>query len=104
MAFLTPPLACGSLVCIIRRLASMVEEALAERFGKLVRRLREERGFSQEGFAFRVGLHRTYVGDIERGEKNVTLVTANKLVRGLDLTLADLLLEMEQRSDDPEEG
>lgn len=81
----------------------MVKETLAARFGKLVRRLREEQGFSQEGFAFQVGLHRTYVGDIERGEKNVTLVTADKLARGLDLTLAGLLLEMEQRFDDPEE-
>ncbi len=37
----------------------MGEETLAKRFGELVRRLRAERGFSQEEFAFRVGLHRT---------------------------------------------
>lgn len=85
-------------------MASMAEETLAERFGALVRRLRKERGFSQEGFALRVGLHRTYMGDIERGEKNVTLVTADKLARGLGLTLAALLTELERRSDGPEEG
>ncbi len=74
----------------------MAEKTLAERFGELVRRLRKEQGFSQEEFAFRVGLHRTYMGDIERGEKNVTLVTAEKLAKGLGLTLAGLLLKMEQ--------
>lgn len=98
-----PPLACRSLVCIIRRFSSMGEETLAEGFGRLVRRLREERGYSQEGFAFRVGLHRTYVGDIERGEKNVTLVTADKLAKGLGLTLAGLLSELERRADAPDE-
>jgi transcriptional regulator with XRE-family HTH domain len=80
----------------------MGEEALAKRFGELVRRLRKEQGFSQEAFAFKVGLHRTYMGDIERGEKNVTLVTADKLAKGLGLTLAGLLLEMEREPDGAE--
>lgn len=72
------------------------EDAGSERFGELVRRLGNEQGFSQEEFAFRVGLHRTYMGDIERGEKNVTLVTSEKLAEGLGLTLAGLLLKTEQ--------
>ncbi len=74
----------------------MTEGTLAERFGALVRRLRSEQGYSQERFAFRVGVHRTYMGDIERGEKNITLVTADKIARALGLTLAGLLLEMER--------
>jgi transcriptional regulator with XRE-family HTH domain len=82
----------------------MAEETLAERFGKLVRRLRREQGFSQEEFAFRVGLHRTYMGDIERGEKNVTLVTADKLAKGLGFTLAGLLLKLEQEPSGPDDG
>ncbi len=82
----------------------MCEQTLTESFGRLVRRLRKERGFSQEEFAFRVGLHRTYMGDIERGEKNVTLVTADKLAKGLGLTLAGLLAELERRPDGPREG
>lgn len=57
------------------------DEALVKGFGATVRRLRSEQGYSQEGFAFRVGLHRTYVGNIERGEKAVTIVTANKVAR-----------------------
>lgn len=64
-----------------------------------MRKLRSEQGYSQEGFALRVGLHRTYVGNIERGEKAVTIVTANKLAGALGLTLADLFAELERESD-----
>ena len=74
----------------------MGDDALVKGFGATVRRLRSEQGYSQEGFAFRVGLHRTYVGNIERGEKAVTIVTANKVARALGLTLAGLLAEMER--------
>jgi transcriptional regulator with XRE-family HTH domain len=80
----------------------MAEEDLAKDFGRLVRRLRSERGFSQEAFAFRVGIHRTYMGDIERGEKNVTIKTADKIARALGLTLADLFSELERGSEVPE--
>jgi transcriptional regulator with XRE-family HTH domain len=76
----------------------MGDEALVKRFGKTVRRLRSEQGYSQEEFALRVGLHRTYVGNIERGEKAVTIVTANKLARALGLTLAGLFAELERGS------
>ena len=76
------------------------EEALTRRFGELVRKLRSEQGFSQEGFAYRVGLHRTYVGQIERGEKNVTILTANKLAKALGITLTSMFAELERGSDD----
>jgi len=75
----------------------MVEEDVVKRFGKTVRRLRSEQGFSQESFAQRCGLHRTYIGIIERGEKAVTIVTANKIARALDITLADLFGELERK-------
>jgi transcriptional regulator with XRE-family HTH domain len=79
----------------------MGDEALVKRFGGTVRRLRSEQGSSQEGFALRVGLHRTYVGNIERGEKAVTIVTANKLAGALGLTLADLFAELERGPNEP---
>jgi transcriptional regulator with XRE-family HTH domain len=82
----------------------MGDEALVKGFGRTVRRLRTERGYSQEGFAFRVGLHRTYVGNIERGEKAVTIVTANKLARALGITLAQLFAELEREADPPGEA
>ena len=69
--------------------------ALALRFGRLVRRLRSEAGWSQEEFAFRVGVHRTYVGAIERGEKTVTIETAAKIARALEVTLSQLFVALE---------
>ncbi|MGB3634857.1 MAG: helix-turn-helix transcriptional regulator [Rubrobacteraceae bacterium] len=68
----------------------MVEETLAREFGKLVRRLRKERGYSQEEFSFRVGLHQTYVSSVERGERNVTIQTADRIAKALGTTLSDL--------------
>lgn len=73
------------------------EEALARRFGGLVRRLRLQRGYSQEEFSFRVGLHQTYVSSIERGERNVTIGTADRIARALGTTLADIFSELDRR-------
>lgn len=78
----------------------MAEEALAKRFGELVRRLRQERGFSQEEFSFRVGLHQTYVSSIERGERNVTIQTAQRIARALDTSLAGMFEELERGAED----
>jgi transcriptional regulator with XRE-family HTH domain len=76
----------------------MAEETLARRFGELVRRLRQERGYSQEEFSFRARLHQTYVSSVERGERNVTIQTADRIARALGTTLADLFTELEQGS------
>jgi transcriptional regulator with XRE-family HTH domain len=78
----------------------MAEETLARRFGELVRRLRQERGYSQEEFSFRVGLHQTYVSSVERGERNVTIQTADRIAKALGTTLADLFGELERGSDE----
>jgi len=74
----------------------MGDEALAERFGRLVRRLRVEKGYSQEEFSFRVGLHQTYVSSVERGERNVTIQTADRIARALDTTLVSMFSELER--------
>ena len=76
----------------------MSEEVLVREFGAVVRRLRLEKGFSQERFAELCGLHRTYIGSIERGEKVVTIVTANKVAKALGTTLAGLFSELERGS------
>lgn len=60
------------------------------KFGERLRRLRTERGLSQEGLAHRCGLHRTYVGSVERGERNVSLDAIHSLARGLDVEVAAL--------------
>ena len=65
------------------------EDVLA-RFGDRLRTLRKAAGFSQEGFAAACGLDRTYVGGIERGERNLALRNLEKVADALDLSLADL--------------
>jgi transcriptional regulator with XRE-family HTH domain len=59
-------------------------------FGRALRRLRHERGMSQERLADEAGLHRTYVGDIERGVRNVGLVNVDRLARALRVDLSSL--------------
>lgn len=59
-------------------------------FGKRVRKLRKEKGFSQEELAHRAGLHRTYIGMIERAEKNITLVNIEKIAESLDTKINKL--------------
>lgn len=71
------------------------DETLALQFGDLVRRLRDLRGWSQDELAERCGLHRTFVGSIERGEKVATITTARKLARGLGISLSDLFRRLE---------
>lgn len=64
-----------------------VEKALTRKVGEEIRRLRRAADFSQEGFADQCGVHRTYMGAIERGEKTMTLETAKKVIGALGLTL-----------------
>lgn len=61
------------------------------RFGQKVRQRRLFLGISQEELAERVGVHRTYVGMIERGEKNITLRNIMKFARALDMPIQDLM-------------
>lgn len=59
-------------------------------FGKVVQKLRKERGITQEELSFRAGLHRTYIGMIERGEKNITLANIEKIANALNVSLKEL--------------
>jgi transcriptional regulator with XRE-family HTH domain len=61
-----------------------VEGDLQLRFGRNVRWLREQRGLSQEAFADVLAVHRTFVGGVERGERNLTLRTVERLSARLD--------------------
>lgn len=64
---------------------------ILERFGQRVRELRTEQGYSQEGFGAACGLDRTYIGGIERGERNVALRNIEVIAQTLGITLAHLL-------------
>lgn len=61
-----------------------------EDFGKRLRELRKAQGYSQEGFALTVELDRTYIGGIERGERNPGLKTILRIAEALEVSAAEL--------------
>lgn len=69
----------------------MARLGVQRQFGKEIARLRHARGYSQEKLAELAGLHRTYVGGIERGERNVALVNIVRLARALNVAASELL-------------
>jgi transcriptional regulator with XRE-family HTH domain len=60
-----------------------------EKFGGRVREERLKLGLSQEALAARAGVHRTYIGMIERAEKNITLENIEKIAKALNISIAD---------------
>lgn len=65
-------------------------------FGKTIRIQREAKGLSQEAFAAKAGINRTYCGDIERGEYAITLLMLFKLAAALDVDARTLIHEAQQ--------
>jgi len=61
------------------------------KFGKAVRQERQKQRISQDELAYRAGVHRTYIGMIERAEKNITLINIEKVCKGLNIRLGQLL-------------
>ncbi|WP_447881971.1 helix-turn-helix domain-containing protein [Serratia fonticola] len=69
-----------------------MKNELQIKFGQRVRELRKERGWSQEEFADKCGLDRTYVSGVERGVRNPTLEVINVLATGLSITIKDFFV------------
>ena len=69
----------------------MMSKQYLETLGKNVRQLRLEKGLSQEALADRCGLHRTYLGGIERGERNVSLLNIIRIAKALDVNVVELV-------------
>lgn len=65
--------------------------------GEYLRSVRRRRGWSQEELAFECGLHRTYIGAVERGEYNVTLLTLRRITDTLGISLADAIASLPVR-------
>jgi transcriptional regulator with XRE-family HTH domain len=68
-----------------------LKEKILIKFGEKVRDLRKERGLSQEQLAHVAGVHRTYIGMIERAEKNITLINIEKIAIALGIPINELL-------------
>jgi transcriptional regulator with XRE-family HTH domain len=75
-----------------------VEGDLQRVVGRHVRRIRVDRGISQEALADALGYHRTYLGGIERGERNLTLRSVERLAEGLAVDVR-VLLETSEKSE-----
>jgi transcriptional regulator with XRE-family HTH domain len=69
---------------------------IRERFGLAVKAGREALGLTQEELAERAGIHRTYLSDVERGSRNVSLLNIERLASALDLEASDLLRRAER--------
>lgn len=72
----------------------MDKEPILVAFGQRIRQLRKSRGLSQENLAFSAGVHRTYVGMIERGEKNITLSNIRKMADAFGISVSELLKDL----------
>ncbi len=67
-----------------------MKKAILVKFGKKIREVRAERGLSQEALADIANVHRTYIGMVERAEKNITLVNIQKLAKALKIEIREL--------------
>jgi transcriptional regulator with XRE-family HTH domain len=70
-------------------------DAIQRRFGQIIRRRRQAAGLSQEALAGQAGLHRTYIGLLERGLRTPTIEVVRRLAKALDTTMTDLMAELE---------
>ena len=68
---------------------------IRERFGFAVKARREELGVTQEDLADKAGIHRTYLSDVERGSRNLSLLNIERLAAALSMTLSDLFKRVE---------
>jgi len=66
------------------------DDPILTEFGVRLRKLRKAKGYSQEGFALECGLDRSYVGAVERGERNLSLRTIKTIAKRLSVTLSEL--------------
>lgn len=84
------------------RLHGGVEPRLLQKnLGKVIRNERAVRGFSQESFAHEVGVHRTYMGAIERGEQNVGVINLARIANALGTPLSELFVLAEELRSSP---
>lgn len=67
---------------------------ITEDLGKRIRKLRQQAGLSQEKFALKIGMDRTYFASVEAGKRNIAIVNIKKIADGLGITLSELFAEL----------
>lgn len=72
-----------------------MQEDIQVSFGRAIRKFRTEKNISQECFADMCGLHRTYISDIERGLRNVSIENIEKMAAALDIKISEIFKEVE---------
>ena len=73
---------------------SASEKQILQQFGQRVRELREKMGLSQETMAYEAGVDRSFVGKVERGDNNVSLLKMARLAKVLNVSLVELLIDV----------
>jgi transcriptional regulator with XRE-family HTH domain len=68
-----------------------MSESILIHFGKRVKKLRQERSLTQEQFAQKCGLHKNYIGMVERGERNPSLINIEVIAKGLEISISELM-------------
>lgn len=75
---------------VVRSLLAMDNTMITERVGNRIRELRSQTGLSQEKFALKIGMDRTYFASVELGKRNIALKNIEKIANGLGVTLSEL--------------
>jgi transcriptional regulator with XRE-family HTH domain len=75
------------------------DPVLQRAVGQRIKELREARSWSQEEFADRCGVHRTYVGSAESGQRNLTIQVLRMFARAFGITVSELLIGLEKRAE-----
>jgi ribosome-binding protein aMBF1 (putative translation factor) len=78
------------LLLALLNILIMQDKSILNLFGERIRELRKAKGISQEELADKASLHRTYIGMIERGEKNISIINIEKIAKSLDIQLNTL--------------
>lgn len=68
---------------------------IQQKIGKRIRELRLNTGLSQEKFALKIGMDRTYFASVEMGKRNISIINLEKIANGLSITLSELFKEVE---------
>ncbi|MCI8629307.1 MAG: helix-turn-helix transcriptional regulator [Firmicutes bacterium] len=67
---------------------------ITEKIGTRIRKLRKNTGLSQEKFAAKIGMDRTYFASVELGKRNISIINLEKIANGLNITLSEMFLNL----------